>query len=290
MMNKPLVSVIIPLYNHEKYIKQTIESVVHQGYGLKHIQLIVVDDCSPDNSIEVVQELLKLYNFQFIINKKNKGICNNLNDALSLVKGKYVCITGSDDFWSLDKLEIQVQFMESNNHVAVCSGNVIKVDSDGHSLVEDKQRLSPERTYSFKDVFMRDFPFSSTCAMIRTTVFEEVGLYDSNLKIEDYYMWLKIAHAGYSIHFQEDILGYYRIHNANTILKSWLIYTEMKKIITAYQQHKIYPQALRRLKIVYFPQIAQIDKRRAVSMLPAAISHTRFFYRGLFYLLKPLNS
>ena len=225
-----------------------------------------------------------------VINKKNKGICNNLNDALSLVKGKYVCITGSDDFWSLDKLEIQVQFMESNNHVAVCSGNVIKVDSDGHSLVEDKQRLSPERTYSFKDVFMRDFPFSSTCAMIRTTVFEEVGLYDSNLKIEDYYMWLKIAHAGYSIHFQEDILGYYRIHNANTILKSWLIYTEMKKIITAYQQHKIYPQALRRLKIVYFPQIAQIDKRRAVSMLPAAISHTRFFYRGLFYLLKPLNS
>jgi alpha-1,3-rhamnosyltransferase len=290
MINKPLVSVIIPLYNHEKYIKQTIESVVHQGYGLEHIQLIVVDDCSPDSSAQVVQELLKLYDFQFIINPKNKGICNNLNDALSLIKGKYVCITGSDDFWSLDKLEIQVQFMESNDHVAVCSGNVIKVDSEGHPLAEDKQRLSPERTYSFKDVFMRDFPFSSTCAMIRATVFDEVGLYDPNLKIEDYYMWLKIAHAGHSIHFQADILGYYRIHNANTILKSWLIYSEMRKIISAYQYHEIYPQALRRLKIVYFPQIAQIDKRRAVSMLPAAISHTRFFYRGLFYLFKPLNS
>ena len=289
-MKKPLVSVIIPLYNHEQYIKQTIESVVKQSYGLKNIQLIVVDDCSPDNSAKVVSELANVYGFEFIVNEKNKGICANLNYALSLVKGKYVCITGSDDYWSLNKLDLQVSYMESNDNVAVCSGNVIKVDSDGIDLPLDKQKKSPARTYSFENVLMRDFPFSTTCAMIRKSVLDEVGYYDSNLKIEDYYMWLKISFAGYSIHLLNDILGYYRIHNANTILKSWLIYSEMKKIIAEYKNHVIYPQALRRLKIVYFPQIAQIDKKRAVGMLPAAISHTRFFYRGLFYLLKPLNS
>jgi hypothetical protein len=64
----------------------------------------------------------------------------------------------------------------------------------------------------------------------------------------------------------------------------------MKKIINKYHNHDLYPQAARRLKIVYFPQIARINKLKAIKMLPAAISHTRFFYRGLFNLLKPLKS
>lgn len=289
-MKKPLVSVIIPVYNHEFYIKEMIESVVHQTYGFENIQLIVIDDCSLDNSGLVVQEQKNTHQFYFSENKVNKGICKNINDALTLAKGEYICITGSDDYWTLDKLTKQVAYMQNQPNAAVCSGNVIRVNSSGENLPFDKQIKAPNRIYTFADIFLRDFPFSSTCAMIRKSVLDQVGTYDEKCKIEDYYMWLKIAHAGYEIHFLEDLLGYYRIHNTNTILKSSMIYSEMCKILNQYKSHTLYPKAVRRLKIVYFPQIAQISKRKAIGLLPAAISNTKFFYRGIYYLLTPLEN
>jgi alpha-1,3-rhamnosyltransferase len=218
-MNKPLVSVIVPVYNHAGYIKQTIERIVNQSYGYEFIQLIVIDDFSTDESARVVQELDMIHGFELVVNTENKGLCVNLNYALTLVKGKYVCITGSDDYWEHNKLELQVACMEEKPEIGVCSGNVIRVDSNGVELEKDKQIDAPARTYSFRDVFMRDFPFSTTCAMIRKTVLDEVGNYDVNLKIEDYYMWLKISYAGHRIHLLEEVLGYYRIHNSNTIHK-----------------------------------------------------------------------
>ena len=285
-MIKPLISVIIPSYNHSQYISQNITSIFNQTYGQENIQLIVIDDCSTDDSVIVVTELQKKFDFLFIVNKSNKGICKNINHCLTFVNGEYVCITGSDDYWCLDKLEQQVQYMEENPDVAVCSGNAIKVDSFGNILPEKEQKQAPERTYGFKEVIMRDFPFSTTLALIRKEVLDKVGNYDHKLKIEDYYMWLKISHAGFKLHLLKQQIGYYRIHQHNTINKSILIYDEMRKILAAYQLNDLYCKAIKRLNIVYFPQIALLDKKRAMQLLPSAISNTQFFYRGIYYLLK----
>lgn len=103
-------------------------------------------------------------------------------------------------------------------------------------------------------------------------------------------MWLKIASAGYELHFLQELMGYYRIHATNTIHKSLIIYTEMAKILDLYKKHPLYPAAIKRLKVVYFPQIAQLNKKKALGLLPAAISNTRFFYRGLYYLIRPSKS
>jgi uncharacterized membrane protein len=84
-----------------------------------------------------------------------------------------------------------------------------------------------------------------------------------------------------------NLLGYYRIHNNNTINKSLLIYTEMKKIIGEYKDHPMYNKAKLKLDTVYFPQLAKVNKAKALAMLPRVVSHTRFFYRGLFRLLVP---
>ena len=285
-MKKPLISVIIPLYNHAPYIEQNIESIVNQTYGFDNIELIVIDDCSTDKSVSVVKKLQEKFTFQLIINKINKGICTNINHCLSISKGKYVCVTGSDDYWSLDKLELQTSFMENNSSIAVCSGNAIRIDSESNNLPEKNQFKGPERTYDFKDIIMRDFPFSSTLAMIRKSVLDQVGPYDTTLKIEDYYMWLKISHAGYALHLLENNIGFYRIHNSNTIKNVMLIYKEIRKIIDLYKKEQLYSKAIRRLKIVYFPQIALTNKFEAIRLLPQAVSNTRFFYRGLFNLFK----
>jgi alpha-1,3-rhamnosyltransferase len=289
-MKKPIVTVLIPSYNHALYIEQLLNSIVQQSYGYASIELIVVDDCSTDNSASIIQKMADEHNFQFILNKENKGICANINKGILLATGKYICISGSDDYWALDKLELQVAHLEKNPKAAVCSGNVIRVDGNGNDLAPDKQKSAPARIYTFKEVFLRDFPFSSTCAMIRTSVLTELGGYDETLKIEDYYMWLKIAAAGYELHFLKELMGYYRIHATNTIHKSWIIYTEMAKILDLYKTHALYPAAIKRLKVVYFPQIAQLNKRNALGLLPAAISNTRFFYRGLYYLIRPSKS
>lgn len=289
-MKKPIVTVLIPSYNHALYIEQLLESIVQQSYGYQYIELIVIDDCSTDNSRLILQDWAKRHQFHFIANEQNQGICANLNKGIQLATGKYICITGSDDYWELNKLDLQVAHLEQNPQAAVCSGNVLRVDANGQPLEAKKQRIAPARVYNFKEVFLRDFPFSTTCAMIRKSILDEVGGYDEHLKIEDYYMWLKIAAAGHELHFLEEQLGFYRIHATNTIHKSWIIYTEMAKILALYEKHPLYPAALKRLKEVYFPQIAQIDKKKALSLLPAAISNTRFFYRGLYYLIRPFKS
>lgn len=289
-MIKPLVTVLIPSYNHAIYIEQLLNSVIQQSYGYEYIELIVIDDCSTDNSAAVIQKMANEHQFQFILNEQNQGICANINKGIHLAKGKYICISGSDDYWALNKLELQVAHLEAHPKAAVCSGNVIRVDSNGNNLAADKQISAPARIYQFKEVFLRDFPFSTTCAMIRKSVLIELGGYNEELKIEDYYMWLKIAFEGHELHFLKEILGYYRIHATNTIHKSWIIYTEMAKILAEYKQHPLYSAALKRLKVVYFPQIAQLNKKKALGLLPAAISNTRFFYRGLYYLIRPSKS
>lgn len=289
-MKKPIVTVLIPSYNHALYIEQLLNSVIQQSYGYEQVELIVIDDCSTDNSAAIIQKMADEHNFQLILNTENQGICANINKGISLAKGKYICISGSDDYWALDKLDLQVQHLEDNPKAAVCSGNVIRVDGNGTDLAADKQISAPARVYTFKEVFLRDFPFSSTCAMIRKSVLTELGGYDETLKIEDYYMWLKIASAGYELHFLKELMGYYRIHATNTIHKSLIIYTEMAKILDLYKKHPLYPAAIKRLKVVYFPQIAQLNKKKALGLLPAAISNTRFFYRGLYYLIRPSKS
>lgn len=286
-MQKPLITVIISSYNHAPYIKQLIETIVNQSYGYKNIELLVFDDCSSDNSVQILQELSDLYQFVFIPNKVNKGICANINKGIALSKGKYICITGSDDLWALDKLDKQVAHMEKNPLTAVCSGNVIRIDTNGQELSPEKQLYAPAKRYNFENVFLRAFPFSSTCAMIRKSVFEVVGVYDETLKVEDYYMWLKIAFAGYPLDLLEDTLGYYRIHETNSIHNAMKIYSQLSIILSTYANHPLYDRAIKRLKVVYFPQIAKTNKKKAWTMLPAAISNTRFFYRGLYNLLTP---
>jgi len=287
---KPLVTVIIPVYNHAVYVKETLDSVYHQTYGYENIQLIVIDDCSTDNSAAVIKACQKQYSFTFIENKTNKGVCFNFSLGIDLAEGKYICGAGSDDYWELNKITRQVAYLEANPQVAVCSGNVTRIDSEGNALPPKAQIVAPERTYGFREVFLRDFPFSTIVAMTRKAVLDQMGGYPEGLKVEDYYMWLKIAHMGYQLHMLPDRLGYYRIHSTNTIHKSWMIYTELRKILAEYTNHPLYPQALRRLKVVYFPQIAQLHRIKALGLLPAAISNTRFFYRGLYYLLTAKKS
>lgn len=133
-MSDPLVSVVIPLFNKEKWVSQSLESVVRQSY--RNWEIIVINDGSTDNSIKIVEELSKQSSNSWkLITTKNSGQCSARNLGISLAKGKYVAFLDPDDLWEDHKLEIQVHILEeSPNIVATLSPYIIFSENPTNSI------------------------------------------------------------------------------------------------------------------------------------------------------------
>ena len=109
-----LVSIIMPSYNTANYIAESIQSVLAQSY--KDWELIIVDDCSTDNTDEVVKPYLLDERIKYLKNEKNSGAAVSRNKALREAKGKWIAFLDSDDLWMQDKLKKQISFMEKNDY------------------------------------------------------------------------------------------------------------------------------------------------------------------------------
>lgn len=112
--NMDLVSIITPTYNSEKYIKETINSVLSQTY--QNWEMIIVDDCSTDNTVRIIEEEMeKNSRIRFIQLQENQGAAVARNTAINYANGRYIAFLDSDDLWEMNKLEVQVSFMNMNN-------------------------------------------------------------------------------------------------------------------------------------------------------------------------------
>ena len=109
-----LVSIIMPSYNTAPYIAETIGSVLKQTY--QNWELIIVDDCSSDNTDQVVKPFLADVRIRYLKNEKNSGTAVSRNRALREAKGKWIAFLDSDDLWMPDKLSKQISFMEKNSY------------------------------------------------------------------------------------------------------------------------------------------------------------------------------
>ncbi|WOD45056.1 glycosyltransferase family 2 protein [Hwangdonia lutea] len=127
---KSLVSIITPMYNSEVFISETINSVLCQTY--KNWELILIDDCSNDKTLEVVENfIVKNPSIQLIKNSSNKGAAFSRNKGIQTAKGDYIAFLDADDLWKPNKLEIQLAFMESENcHVCFSSYDLINEKSE----------------------------------------------------------------------------------------------------------------------------------------------------------------
>lgn len=112
-MENKKVSIVCPVYNCEKFVAKTIQSVLSQSYT--NFDLIVVDDCSTDNTLSIIKSFFDP-RIKLIINEKNSGTAYSRNVALNNADGDYVAFLDGDDIWLPDKLSKQIKFMESNNH------------------------------------------------------------------------------------------------------------------------------------------------------------------------------
>ncbi len=180
MNDLPLVSVIIPCYNHEKYLEQSILSVINQTY--KNIELIVIDDGSKDKSVELIKNLQKTSDFKFIA-QENIGVCKTLNKAVKLSVGKYISILASDDYWEITKIEKQVNILENSNS-EFCFTQAIEFDE------KEKKEIFPKEVNLDrinKTIFVKNIIPAGTIFFTRN-LYNQLNGFDENyfLYFEDF--------------------------------------------------------------------------------------------------------
>ena len=285
-MITPLVSVIIPSYNHAAYIEQTINSVLRQTYS--PIELIVIDDGSRDDSPQLLRRLAAEHGFRLEL-QTNQGLSRTLNTGIALATGKYICTVGSDDILMLDKTEKQVLFMEANPHIAVCGGNQLLIDGTGQ-LINKRQYFSPHRELNFDDLFLgRKALIAASSAMMRRDVLEREGGYDPSIPLEDMYMWFKLTSHGYTIAGLNDVLIYYRKHESNSYKNVGYMVESMLKTFALYADHAQYAQVVNNYLTSMFLRAAKYDRTLALRILKKI--KYRYYnakvLRGLFYCIKP---
>lgn len=254
MVNQtPLVTVLIASYNHHEFIEACINSYANQTYS--NIQLIVIDDGSTDNSLNLIRELSDRYSFNFI-SQSNQGLSKVLNKGIGLAQGKYFVSASSDDIPMLDRIEKQVDLLESRGDILICAGNHVEIDENGE--VYKRQKTYDARELTFEDIFYRKVVgVSAPTAMCSTEVLRSVGGYDSSVRLEDIYMWLKVTSHGYKIFIMSDVLAYYRKHSNNQSKNIEFMAQNLIKIYKEYSDKPLHDKMINQLLINLFAKAVQ---------------------------------
>jgi len=285
-MDTPLVTIVVPCFNHAQYIRECIDSILRQTYP--NIELIVIDDGSSDGSAAILAQLAQQHGFYFEA-QTNQGLTRTLNKALAMAKGKYFCNMGSDDVMLPNKTAVQVQFMEQYPQVAMCCGNALYIDENGDFLRKPTRQLQ----HGFMDF---EGYFGNTragviapSAMLRTSTLREVGGYDPDIRLEDLAMWLKLTHAGYQIGFVRDEILHYRKHPTNTSKNLRFMYESHMQTYAPYRDHPRYPGVINRYLISTLVAAAKRDQLELARELAKKISPRFYdgkFLRGMAYLVR----
>jgi glycosyltransferase involved in cell wall biosynthesis len=227
MPDFPLVSVTTCSYNNSAYIIDTLNSIRDQTYP--NIELIIVDDFSTDNSVQLIEDWLKNYNgkYRFIKNEKNLAGGEPYNIALSHATGKYYSVVDTDDVLMPEKITRQVSILEAaDKSIGAVYSDAYLIDTKGEPL--DGSFIPKHRQFStvpsgdiYNELLKGNFiPLMSL--LIRRDILKEIGGYDESLIYGDFDLWLRIA-AKYQFLFSDYVSGKYRIRpgSLTNTIKNW---------------------------------------------------------------------
>ncbi|OBS93543.1 hypothetical protein A9259_16765 [Vibrio cyclitrophicus] len=281
-MTLPLVSVIIPVFNCEKYVYDTIVSVINQSYT--NIELIVVDDGSTDNSLAEIRKALALQEFTLVL-QSNQGLVATLTHIRKIAKGKYLSVLGCDDLWENKRLEKLIGYAEKNQYAMVFS-NCKYINENGKSIGVSKIKFTELSTFEF--LLQGKLSIPSPSVMVLREIYNSFD-YPSNY-IEDFPMWLSISKNN-KVGFLNDILCSYRIHSNSMSKRFEVMMNEERKIISQYECESNYENILIfwqlrwiKCKLKY---LNNFDHLIFCSLLKSInVYLRRDFYVIIFYILK----
>ena len=227
---KGLVSVITPVYNAERFLEKTLKSVINQTY--KNIEIILVDDCSKDNSTEIIksfkhEQIKIIYHLQDM----NRGAGAARNKALELAKGQYVAFLDSDDVWMAQKVECQISLMRKNK-IGFCYAAIEIIDENGKQI-KSKRRVKETCDYKY---LLRNTIIATSTVVVNRAILGDFRM-SPRRGGQDYATWLMLLRKGEIAYGVNEVLSQYRVVSGSlssnkfmSIRQVWEIQTQDEKI------------------------------------------------------------
>nr|WP_320039444.1 glycosyltransferase [uncultured Bacteroides sp.] len=227
MKNTPLVSIIVVTYNSSEFVLETLESAKEQTY--QNIELIVTDDCSKDNTVELCKEWIQKNCDRFVRTEvvtvpQNTGIAANCNRGGGAAEGSWIKFIAGDDILAADCVDAFVDFVKLNKEARVVESkslffryvfnesNFYHIEDLGGDVFFSPETGAAEQ-YSF---LLRRNPIHGPSVFINRNIIEEVGGFDERFPyVDDHPMWLKLTKAGYRFYFMDRITVFYRTHDTS---------------------------------------------------------------------------
>lgn len=219
-MEQPKVIIYMSCYNHEKYVKESLDSIVNQTY--KNWELYIVNDGSTDNTGKIIETYTdpRIFYYDFKENTAFIGAANFLQNLILDVEGKYIATSSSDDKWELDKLEKQVEILEKHPEYKSCfTWDKIILEDENDLYYKNHMEYSHKSNrnrYDWLRLFLNDGNCLNACSMLmEKQTFYELGRMNENYRqIGDFRLWLCLA-SKYPFYVLEEEKTYYRRHSTN---------------------------------------------------------------------------
>jgi glycosyltransferase involved in cell wall biosynthesis len=212
-INAPLVSIIIPAYNVESYVHEAIESILNQTY--KNIEVLIADDKSTDNTLNVIERYSHDNRVRIFINDKNLGYLYTCNNLFAEAKGEFITFQDADDWSALNRIELQVEEFNKNQKLGACGTRALGIGQDGSvkckyncAITDEELRLKAENG---------EIDFILATVMIKRAVYEKVGGYREffSRKSGEHVDWMYLIMESFNVKNVDEYLYYYRYNPAS---------------------------------------------------------------------------
>lgn len=239
-----LVSIVMPVYNNEKYLKESLDSIVNLDY--KNTEIIVIDDGSSDQSIEIVKEYCKLDSrILFFENKKNIGTAKTVKKAISKSSGKYVFFNAADDISLGKRIDKCLNIFEHNKKIGVIASTAIIINDKSQEVGKTtKINEQIQNNNISMEQFKRNYCLGATMAIVND---KSILLKEGMLEyIDDYETSIEYLMNGYEIYLLREPLVKYRIHDHNQSNGRAILSKKVKCILEKYKPEDIFCNLLGR--------------------------------------------
>lgn len=237
----PAISVLLSVYNADRYVSLAIESILNQTFT--DFELIIVDDCSSDASWDICEKYAQQdKRIVLLRNKSNLGGCETLNVGLRIAKGRYVARQDNDDWSYPDRLAKQLNFMEAHPDVGIVGGSM--------EIMDGSEKVIGKRTYNFTDSTIRKkifrySPFSHPLVMVRKSILDTVGYYNCEYApADDYDLYFRIGEASQFANLSDILLKYRVVSTSLTNTRTKKMELATIKVRDLYKNNVCYRASL----------------------------------------------
>jgi len=228
-MTNPLVSVIIPAYNAEKFLAEALESVIRQTYS--NWEVIVVDDGSHDRTAKIAQSYAAKDGRIKYVYQENRRMAAARNKGISLAQGQYIALLDSDNMFTPEKLATQVAFMETHPECGVSYGRIIHFFEGAPDVLYKNRNEAPIEKDAFRSLLWRN-SINVLQVLIRKKYLDEFGAFRGEWSAcDEQYVWVNLARHGVKFCALENVVGISREHRASDSSRRGHIYDTARSFL-----------------------------------------------------------